>query len=196
MNVPDLFWKLRNNFFWLKILNIFYADPDPGSFDPGSGMEKFRIRDPQHCIQLFNAGVEQEQEVSESQLVYLYYLRQSIIQTVRIMQLNSAGISSLPIGIFAKPYSPLFYNLVLQLKVPTFTAKYRTSRSGKKSASYWIVIDWIRIRAFDQWIRIRLRILIGIQPKMLDPDLDQMNGESPTLKKTIFFSKFFCLLFF
>jgi hypothetical protein len=159
-------------------------------------MEKFRIRDPQHCIQLFNAGVEQEQEVSESQLVYLYYLRQSIIQTVRIMQLNSAGISSLPIGIFAKPYSPLFYNLVLQLKVPTFTAKYRTSRSGKKSASYWIVIDWIRIRAFDQWIRIRLRILIGIQPKMLDPDLDQMNGESPTLKKTIFFSKFFCLLFF
>jgi hypothetical protein len=42
------------------------------------------------------------------------------------MQFNSAGINSLPIGIFAKPYSPLLH-LVLQLKVPTFTAKYRTS---------------------------------------------------------------------
>jgi hypothetical protein len=34
------------------------------------------------------------------------------------------------------------------------------------------------IKALDpDWIRIRIRILIGIQPKMLDPDPDEMNAD-------------------
>ncbi len=37
-------WK---QFFWLKILNFLDADPDPGSFGPGSGIN---IPDPQHCL--------------------------------------------------------------------------------------------------------------------------------------------------
>jgi hypothetical protein len=40
--------ELRNNFFGLKILLFLDADLDPGSgnlFDPGSGMEKFKLRE-------------------------------------------------------------------------------------------------------------------------------------------------------
>jgi hypothetical protein len=39
---------LRKTIFWVKILKFFDAEPDPGSgdhYDPGSGMEKIRIRD-------------------------------------------------------------------------------------------------------------------------------------------------------
>ncbi len=42
------FRELRNNFFGLKYLNSLIADADPAIFltlDPGSGMEKVRIRD-------------------------------------------------------------------------------------------------------------------------------------------------------
>ncbi len=39
MNNPDhIFWSLETNFFWVKILKFFDADP-------GSGMETVRIRD-------------------------------------------------------------------------------------------------------------------------------------------------------
>jgi hypothetical protein len=47
LSFASYFQELRNN-FWVKILKFFDADPDPGSrnlFDPGSGMEKIRIRD-------------------------------------------------------------------------------------------------------------------------------------------------------
>ncbi len=45
------------NIFWVKIIKFFYADADadPGIFltlDPGSAMEKIRIRNPQHCKKL------------------------------------------------------------------------------------------------------------------------------------------------
>ncbi len=57
MNNPDhIFLELRNHFFGffgVKILKFFDADPGSGSgfrdgdsSDPGSGMEKSRIRDP------------------------------------------------------------------------------------------------------------------------------------------------------
>jgi hypothetical protein len=59
------FRELRNNFLVSKILKFFDADPDPGSgffltLDPGSGMEKIRIRinipAPQHwwSLRFFN----------------------------------------------------------------------------------------------------------------------------------------------
>jgi hypothetical protein len=44
-----IFIIFPKQFFELKYLKFFYADPDPGSgdpFDPGSGMEKIRIRYP------------------------------------------------------------------------------------------------------------------------------------------------------
>jgi hypothetical protein len=55
MNNPDhIFLELRNHFlafFGVKILKFFDEDPgsrirDGDSSDPGSGMEKSRIRDP------------------------------------------------------------------------------------------------------------------------------------------------------
>jgi hypothetical protein len=39
MNDPDRISESLGTFFWVKILKFFYADP-------GSGMEKIRIRDP------------------------------------------------------------------------------------------------------------------------------------------------------
>jgi hypothetical protein len=55
MNILDHISESLQTFFWLKILKVFYADPDPGSFGPwirdlldfGSGMKKSvsRIRD-------------------------------------------------------------------------------------------------------------------------------------------------------
>ncbi len=50
MNIPDHISESLETIFWVKILKFFYADPDPGSgifltLDPGSGMEKIRIRD-------------------------------------------------------------------------------------------------------------------------------------------------------
>jgi hypothetical protein len=53
MNNPDhIFLELGNHFFaffGVKILKFFVEDPGSGcgdSLDPGSGMEKSRIRDP------------------------------------------------------------------------------------------------------------------------------------------------------
>jgi hypothetical protein len=49
MNIPDHISESRETIFWLKILKLFDADPDPGIFltlDPGSGMEKIRIWGP------------------------------------------------------------------------------------------------------------------------------------------------------
>jgi hypothetical protein len=40
MNIPVLFLRSKNQYFGLKILKFFDADPDPGSVNPGS-----RIRD-------------------------------------------------------------------------------------------------------------------------------------------------------
>jgi hypothetical protein len=43
----NILGHISESFFWVKILNLFDADPDPGSwnlFDPGSGMEKIWIR--------------------------------------------------------------------------------------------------------------------------------------------------------
>jgi hypothetical protein len=50
MNNPDHISEseLRNNFLG-ENTKVFDADPDPGSgifFEPGSGLEKIRIRDP------------------------------------------------------------------------------------------------------------------------------------------------------
>jgi hypothetical protein len=44
MNIPDHISESLETIFWVKILNFFDADADPGIFmtlDPGSGMEKF-----------------------------------------------------------------------------------------------------------------------------------------------------------
>jgi hypothetical protein len=64
MNNPDhISWSL-GTIFWVKILKFFDADPGWKNSDPGSGMEKSRIRDgkksdpgsgmnipdPQHCL--------------------------------------------------------------------------------------------------------------------------------------------------
>jgi hypothetical protein len=48
MNIPDHIFESLETIFWLKMLEFFDADPDPGSeniLDPGSEMEKIRIRD-------------------------------------------------------------------------------------------------------------------------------------------------------
>ncbi len=48
MNILDHISESLETIFWVKILQFFDADADPGSgnlFDPRSGMEKFRIRD-------------------------------------------------------------------------------------------------------------------------------------------------------
>jgi hypothetical protein len=59
MNIPDHIFESLKQFFGLKILKFFDADPDPGSgifliLDPGPGMEKFgsgiNIPDPQHWL--------------------------------------------------------------------------------------------------------------------------------------------------
>jgi hypothetical protein len=49
INISDHVSESLETIFWVKILKIFDADPDPGSgifltLDPGSGMEKIRIR--------------------------------------------------------------------------------------------------------------------------------------------------------
>jgi hypothetical protein len=51
MNNPDHISESVETIFGVQILEFFYAVPDPGSgifltLDPGSGMEKIRIRDP------------------------------------------------------------------------------------------------------------------------------------------------------
>jgi hypothetical protein len=46
MNIPDHIFESLETIFWVKKLKFF--DADPGSenlFDPGSGIEKSRIRD-------------------------------------------------------------------------------------------------------------------------------------------------------
>jgi hypothetical protein len=45
MNIPDHISERLETIFWVRILQFFDADPDPGSgifltLDPGSGMEK------------------------------------------------------------------------------------------------------------------------------------------------------------
>jgi hypothetical protein len=46
MNIPDHISESLETSFWVKILKFFDADLDPGIlFDPGTGMEKIRIRD-------------------------------------------------------------------------------------------------------------------------------------------------------
>jgi hypothetical protein len=50
MNIPDHISESLEAIFLVKILKLFYADPDPGSgnlFDSRSGIqdEKIRIRD-------------------------------------------------------------------------------------------------------------------------------------------------------
>ncbi len=51
MNILDHISESLKTIFWVKILKFCEADTDPGSaifvtMDPGSGMEKIRIRDP------------------------------------------------------------------------------------------------------------------------------------------------------
>jgi hypothetical protein len=51
MNIRDHISESLKTIFWVKILKLFDADPDPGSgmkknSDEGSGVN---IRDPQHC---------------------------------------------------------------------------------------------------------------------------------------------------
>ncbi len=57
INTPDHIFKSLVKMFSLKILKFFVADPDPGSGDLGSGMEKFgsriNIEDPQHWLTVF-----------------------------------------------------------------------------------------------------------------------------------------------
>jgi hypothetical protein len=51
MKISDHISEILETIFLVKILKFFDADPDSGSgilFDPGSGMEKIRIRDLQH----------------------------------------------------------------------------------------------------------------------------------------------------
>ncbi len=50
INNPDNIFESVETIFWVKILNFFDADPDPGSgifltLDSGSEIEKIRIRD-------------------------------------------------------------------------------------------------------------------------------------------------------
>jgi hypothetical protein len=48
MNIPNHISESLKAIFWVKILKFFDADQDPGIFlslNPGSGMEKIRIRD-------------------------------------------------------------------------------------------------------------------------------------------------------
>jgi hypothetical protein len=52
MNVLDHISEILETIFWVTIPKFFYADADPGIFltlDPGSGMEKIRIRDTLLC---------------------------------------------------------------------------------------------------------------------------------------------------
>jgi hypothetical protein len=68
MNIPDHNFENLETIFWVKLLKFFDADPDLGSgnlLDPGSVMEKNcdpgsvrNIPDPQHCITLFNRGLQ------------------------------------------------------------------------------------------------------------------------------------------
>jgi hypothetical protein len=56
------FLELRNHFFGVKILKFFDANPGSGirdedSSDPGSGMEKIRIRDKHPASQIRNTDV-------------------------------------------------------------------------------------------------------------------------------------------
>jgi hypothetical protein len=49
MNMPDHISESLETIFWVKILNFFYADADPGSgnlFDPGSGIRDGKSSDP------------------------------------------------------------------------------------------------------------------------------------------------------
>jgi hypothetical protein len=46
MNIVDHIFESLETIFWVKIFKLFDADPESGNlFDPGSGMEKNRIRD-------------------------------------------------------------------------------------------------------------------------------------------------------
>jgi hypothetical protein len=54
MNIPDHISESIETIVGVKVLKLFDADPDSGSrnlLEPGSGMEKIRIRDPgsQRC---------------------------------------------------------------------------------------------------------------------------------------------------
>jgi hypothetical protein len=47
MNIPDNISESLETTVWVRILELFDADPDPGFgnlFDAGSGMEKFGSR--------------------------------------------------------------------------------------------------------------------------------------------------------
>ncbi len=51
MNIPYHISESLEIIFWDKILKFFDADPGSGNFfDPGSGMEKIRIRDVYHRL--------------------------------------------------------------------------------------------------------------------------------------------------
>jgi hypothetical protein len=59
MNIPDLILRTHYQFFGIKIVKFFDADPNPGSFqpwiqDPGSGMGRNGIRDPEYISGIRN----------------------------------------------------------------------------------------------------------------------------------------------
>ncbi len=49
MNNTDHISESLETVYWVKILKFFVADPGWKKSDPGSEMEKIRVRDPQHC---------------------------------------------------------------------------------------------------------------------------------------------------
>jgi hypothetical protein len=50
MNNPDHNLESLETMFWVMILKFFDADPGSGMEKFGSGVEKIRIRDPQHWL--------------------------------------------------------------------------------------------------------------------------------------------------
>jgi hypothetical protein len=56
---PDHISESLETIFWVQILKFFDADANPGSenlFDPGSAMEKIRIRNTDHMLMLSTAS--------------------------------------------------------------------------------------------------------------------------------------------
>ncbi len=59
MNITDHISESLETFFWVKRLQFFDADADPGFFytlDPGIGMDKIRIRDPGDTSRIRNTA--------------------------------------------------------------------------------------------------------------------------------------------
>jgi hypothetical protein len=60
MNIPGHISDSLETIFWLKMVEFFYADPDPGSgifltLDPGSGI--FLTLDPGSEMDTFGSGI-------------------------------------------------------------------------------------------------------------------------------------------